>query len=67
MPEEAVSKLHRLLEKYAGFPNVPAPIYEDEGKTIRFKVRMVRTPNGAHPRSTSDWMKVLERAIQVEL
>lgn len=67
MPEDVINNIHVVLEKYAGFPNVPAPVYEDERKIVRFRIRLTRTPNGAHPRGASDWMKGLERAIQVEL
>ena len=65
--EEAVSKVHHLLEKCSGFPNVPAPEYQEERGIVRFRVRLTRAPDGTRPRKASDWMKVLERAIQVEL
>jgi len=67
IPEDVANKIHVVLEKYAGFPNVPAPTYEVEKKIVRFKVRLPRMPNGARPRRASDWMKGLERAIQIEL
>ena len=67
IPEEVVNRTHQLLEKHAGFPNVPAPVYEAERKVVRFKIRLIRTPDGARPRRASDWIKSLERAIQVEL
>jgi len=67
IPEEVVSKVHRLLEKWSGFPNVPAPEHQEEENIVRFRVRLTRTPNGARPRKASDWMKALEKAIQVEL
>lgn len=67
IPEDVVNKIHVALEKRAGFPNVPAPVYEGERKIVRFKIRLRRTPNGARPRRASEWMKDLERTIQVEL
>jgi len=67
IPEEVFNRIHSLLEKHAGFPNVPAPEYQEERRIVRFRVRLARTPDGARPRKASDWMKALERAIQVEL
>ena len=66
--EKAITKIHSLLEKRAGFPNVPGPTYEDGGKTARFKIRTSRVPRGGkRARKASDWIKLLEKAIQTEL
>lgn len=67
IPEDVVNRVHNVLERNAGFPNVPGPAYEDERKVVRFKIRLTRTPDGTRPRRASDWMKGLERSIQVEL
>lgn len=67
VPEDVVNRVQQLLEKSAGFPNVPAPSHDSERTSVRFKILLSRTPNGACPRRASDWMKLLEKTIQVQL
>jgi hypothetical protein len=67
IPEEAISRIHRLLERYTGFPNVPAPDRWTETGALRFRVHLTRTPRGTRPRTASNWIKLLEKAIQTEL
>jgi hypothetical protein len=67
MPEEVLSKIQLALERSAGFPNVPAPVYEEDGRTVRFKVRLPRVPDGSRPIRALDWIRILERAIKIRL
>lgn len=67
MPEEVLRKIHLALERSAGFPNVPAPVHEEDGKKVRFKVRLPRTPDGSRPIRALDWIAILERAIKIRL
>lgn len=67
VPEEVVSRIQLALERSAGFPNVPAPAYEENGRTVRFKVRLPRVPHGSRPVRASDWTKILERAIKIRV
>jgi hypothetical protein len=67
VPGDVVSKIQLALERSAGFPNVPAPVNEENGRIVRFKVRLPRVPDGSRPIRALDWIRILERSIKIQL